>query len=383
MARNYAQLRSAIWQNESFKNELDVDAQWLYFVLLSQPNINTAGVLPLQERRWARFAHGMTGPRVTAALERLNAYWYVVVDEDTEEVLVRTFIRHDGLWKQPNVLKSALGHVQSTVSPTLRAVLRYELSRLPIDELPTERAERTRALIERVAGTLPETLPEGFLEGFPEGFPEGSPNPFHQPISDPNPNHRGGDSEPLSPKTTKQQVSEPQQAALEGFPEGFREGFREGFPEGSGVGVGVGVKGEGCLLVQEREPKTTSSGAAAPHTPPVTAQTLIGEWLDRCPKRPPSRVIGHVAKEIKTLLDDGIHPDDIRRGLAHWMTKGLHPSTLPSVVNEVMNTPNGSNVVAFPDARPLTYRQQNTQAMFADALAEAEQLERAMQEGTA
>jgi len=65
------------------------------------------------------------------------------------------------------------------------------------------------------------------------------------------------------------------------------------------------------------------------------------------------------------------------------MTKGLHPSTLPSVVNEVMNTPNGSNVVAFPDARPLTYRQQNTQAMFADALAEAEQLERAMQEGTA
>src|SRR5690606_30963950 len=72
------------------------------------------------------------------------------------------------------------------------------------------------------------------------------------------------------------------------------------------------------------------------------------------PQTTPSRVIGHVAKEIKTLLNDGIHPDDIRRGLAHWMTKGLHPSTLPSVVNEVMNTPNGSNVVAFPDARPLT-----------------------------
>src|SRR5690606_33901084 len=160
-------------------------------------------------------------------------------------VLVRTFIRHDGLWKQPNVLKSALGHVQSTVSPTLRAVLRYELSRLPIDELPTERAERTRALIERVAGTLPETLPEGF----PERFPEGSPNPFHQPISDPTPNHRGGDSQPLHPKTTKQQVSEPQQIALEGFREGFPEGFREGFPEGSGVGVGVGVKGSGSLLV--------------------------------------------------------------------------------------------------------------------------------------
>ena len=177
MARNYAQLRSSIWQNEKFKNELDVDAQWLYFVLLSQPNINTAGVLPLQERRWARFAHGMTGPRVTAALERLNAYWYVVVDEDTEEVLVRTFIRHDGLWKQPNVLKSALGHVQSTVSPTLRAVLRYELSRLPIDELPTERAERTRALIEKVAETLPETLPGRGPQPFPPAHFRPQPQP--------------------------------------------------------------------------------------------------------------------------------------------------------------------------------------------------------------
>src|SRR5690606_17824935 len=142
----------------------------------------------------------------------------------------------------------------------------------------------------------------------------------------------------------------------------------------------------GSLLVQER-PKTTSSGATAPHTPPPTAQTLIGEWLDRCPKRPPSRVIRHVAKEIQTLLNDGSHPDDIPPGPAHSVPKGPHPSTPPSVVNEVMNTPSrntpNSNVVTFPDARPLTYRQQNTQAMFADALAEAEQLERAMKEGTA
>src|SRR5690606_36347653 len=145
--------------------------------------------------------------------------------------------------------------------------------------------------------TAPEPSPKGFPEPFPKPFQEGSLNPFHQPISDPNPNPKGGDSQTPPPKTTKQQVNEPQQAAREGFPEGFPEGFREGFPEGSGVGVGVGVKGSGSLLVQER-PKTTSSGATAPHTPPITAQTLIGEWLDRCPKRPPSRVIGHVAKEI-------------------------------------------------------------------------------------
>ncbi|MFG3174891.1 helix-turn-helix domain-containing protein [[Kitasatospora] papulosa] len=70
----------------------------------------------------------------------------------------------------------------------------------------------------------------------------------------------------------------------------------------------------------------------------VTAQTIVGEWLERTPKRPPSSVIGQVSKTIRVLLEeDRIDPDDIRRGIATWMSKGLHPSTLPSVVNQVMN----------------------------------------------
>jgi hypothetical protein len=32
-----------------------------------------------------------------------------------------------------------------------------------------------------------------------------------------------------------------------------------------------------------------------------------------------------------------VDPDDVRRGLAQWMTKDLHPSVLPSIVNGVMN----------------------------------------------
>lgn len=72
--------------------------------------------------------------------------------------------------------------------------------------------------------------------------------------------------------------------------------------------------------------------------PPVTAQTIVGEWLERCTERPPTRVIGQLSKEIRILLDeDHIHPDWIRRGIARWMQKGLHPSTLASVVHEVMN----------------------------------------------
>lgn len=86
--------------------------------------------------------------------------------------------------------------------------------------------------------------------------------------------------------------------------------------------------------------------------PPVTAQTIVGEWLERCAERPPTRVIGQLSKEIRVLLDeDRIHPDWIRRGIALWMAKGLHPSTLASVVNQAMNT-TAAPVGAHPGQPP-------------------------------
>lgn len=72
-------------------------------------------------------------------------------------------------------------------------------------------------------------------------------------------------------------------------------------------------------------------------TPPSGAQTLIGEWIDSCRKRPPQPVVGQVAKLVGQMLEEGVDYDDVRHGLAAWAAKGMHPSTLPSVVNEVMN----------------------------------------------
>jgi hypothetical protein len=91
----------------------------------------------------------------------------------------------------------------------------------------------------------------------------------------------------------------------------------------------------------------TQSGASAPapravalveSVPEITAQTLIAEWLDACPKRPPGDVIGQIGKHLAALLGEGIDPADVRNGLAEWHRKGLHPRTLSSVVNEVMNS---------------------------------------------
>lgn len=74
----------------------------------------------------------------------------------------------------------------------------------------------------------------------------------------------------------------------------------------------------------------------------VTAQTLVGEWIDHCRKRPPDRVIGQTSRELGQLLDEGIDPEFIRRGLAEWHRRGQHPATLASFVNAAMNASSAS-----------------------------------------
>lgn len=97
-----------------------------------------------------------------------------------------------------------------------------------------------------------------------------------------------------------------------------RLGIRE---HGSGYGV----------------PPSAGALALVPSESAPTAQDLVAEWIDHCRKRPPRTVIGQVGRQIKTMLDEGIDPTDIRAGLVEWWRKGVHPSVLPSMVNEVMN----------------------------------------------
>jgi hypothetical protein len=78
-------------------------------------------------------------------------------------------------------------------------------------------------------------------------------------------------------------------------------------------------------------PDADASGAP----PDPTAQTLVAEWIEHCPERPPGTVVGQTSKHVKAMLDEGIHVDRVRAGLAEWSRKGLHPSALPSVVHEV------------------------------------------------
>ncbi|MFE5517932.1 hypothetical protein ACFQ9Q_09405 [Streptomyces virginiae] len=69
-----------------------------------------------------------------------------------------------------------------------------------------------------------------------------------------------------------------------------------------------------------------------------SAKVLMAEYLRGCPGgRPPKKVLGHLGKEIRSLLDEGYGPDVLRPALERLRTKGLNPSVLPSLVNELLN----------------------------------------------
>lgn len=78
--------------------------------------------------------------------------------------------------------------------------------------------------------------------------------------------------------------------------------------------------------------------------PPVEDQgsnagQIVGLWIDTLNRRPPGSVVGQVAKHVKSLLTDGFAEQEILDGLATMSAKGLNPSTLPSLVNDVVNRP--------------------------------------------
>lgn len=128
MPREHALIPVNVWGDADFRT-LDEASQWLYLVLLTQPDISTVGVLPVTMRRWANFAHNTTVHDIDVLVEQLDASGAVVVDRDTEELLVRDFMRHQGIPAKPNLLRAAVGDARRILSPRLRA----EANQLLID----------------------------------------------------------------------------------------------------------------------------------------------------------------------------------------------------------------------------------------------------------
>lgn len=129
MARDYAKTNFAIWQDPDWR-ALPILAQHFYKMLWEHSEISWCGVVDWRPLKLVGRGSGWTPDLVSMVSDCLRARHFLVVDEDTEECLVRSWIRFDGLMRQPRLAASMTKAFVDVGSNNLRGAIVYELAKL-------------------------------------------------------------------------------------------------------------------------------------------------------------------------------------------------------------------------------------------------------------
>jgi len=128
MARDHARIQVAIWRNRGFR-ALTRDAQYLYLTVVSQPGLSYCGVLDWRPSRIAALSADGDEAAIVSALSELVERRFIHVDESTEELAVRTYMKHDGVLNRVNMGKAAGRALDVVVSLVIRDEILGELAR--------------------------------------------------------------------------------------------------------------------------------------------------------------------------------------------------------------------------------------------------------------
>jgi hypothetical protein len=128
VARDRASIRLDIWADSEWRDLDDVE-QFLYFQLLAHPTLSYAGVADWRPGRIAMFSKNGSAAEVRRRAEGLQAHNFVLIDDESEEILVRSFVKHDGLLKQPKLAVSMANAYAAIASRKIREVVAYEVQK--------------------------------------------------------------------------------------------------------------------------------------------------------------------------------------------------------------------------------------------------------------
>lgn len=129
MPRDHARMKVSIWDQEDFRS-LDDVAQNMYHKLCEQRRLSYCGVLDYIPGRLAVLTRGSNEAKVKTAIKQLERARFVVVDNATHEILVRTYVRHDGVFDRANMGKAVARALEQVVSAKIRDAVLTELGRL-------------------------------------------------------------------------------------------------------------------------------------------------------------------------------------------------------------------------------------------------------------
>lgn len=133
MARTEARIKTSIWTQDGMFLSLPASAQRLYLLLCSQSTVNLCGVIALTPGRWARMASDTTIAMIEADLEVLESTGFVIVDRETQEVFIRTLMKHDHVLEIPKVRGAARDQLATVISVAIYNLI-AEILDVPVKE---------------------------------------------------------------------------------------------------------------------------------------------------------------------------------------------------------------------------------------------------------
>lgn len=128
MARDHARIKVDIWDGDFA--DLRASEQHAYFLLASNKGLSRCGVLDYIPSRFLGLSSDLTAARLKAAIGGLRDRRFVVIDDRTQELLVRSYVRHDGVLDRLNMGKATGTAFEAVVSPEIRKAIGDELARL-------------------------------------------------------------------------------------------------------------------------------------------------------------------------------------------------------------------------------------------------------------
>lgn len=149
MSNSVAFLHGSILKDEDYL-ALPPTAKLAYVTLLLQPSLSLCGAIHYKPKRWAE-QMGVGVPSLKEALETLVRDNFLVADEDTDEVLVRSYVRNSGKLKTAPLIVGVSRAYGEIESERLRSVV---LENIPLDLDLVAFAER----VQEVRGQAPRKL---------------------------------------------------------------------------------------------------------------------------------------------------------------------------------------------------------------------------------
>ena len=157
--RQYALIHRAILDDPSWRC-LTRSQQNLYLLLLLKLSTNLCGVVDWRPKKRAVNASDMTVETIEADAVVLEKKLYIVRDEDTDEVLIRSFLRNDAPLKSSKTAIAVRSSYTDTASSKLRGVIVFELQRLYKEQRDWQGWDQVRDLLD-----LPSIDPRRIVSG--------------------------------------------------------------------------------------------------------------------------------------------------------------------------------------------------------------------------